>query len=177
MNVRAVLTAFSIISLSSCSLFSTSAPRHAISVASQKTVKLTAARKYIGKLLWPVPHGGISSRFGQRWSDFHEGVDIRAPEGTPIYAAHGGQVVFSDDRLRGYGNLVVIKGDGILSIYAHNKRNRVEPGDVVQTGDHIADVGQSGKATGPHCHFEIRVKDVSGHNAAVDPLVFFPSKK
>lgn len=161
--------------LSSCSLFSSSQPKR--SVASQRTVKLTEARKFIGKLLWPVPESKISSSFGQRWSEFHEGLDIRAPEGTPIYAAHGGQVVYADHRLRGYGNLIVIKGDGILTVYGHNRRNLVDRGDTVQAGDHIADVGQTGKATGPHLHFETRVKDASGFNTAVDPLVFFPKKR
>ncbi|MBN8550257.1 MAG: M23 family metallopeptidase [Deltaproteobacteria bacterium] len=164
-----------LLSLSGCSVFSSSSQRSP-SAVSTKTVKLSLARKYIGHLLWPVPHGSISSQFGQRWSNFHEGLDIRAPEGTPIYAAHAGKVVYSDDGIRGYGNVVAIQGDGLMTVYGHNRRNIVEVGDQVQAGDQIAELGQTGKATGPHLHFETRVKDSSGRNAAVDPLVFFPAR-
>ena len=170
-----VFVVFSAALLSGCSLFSSS-PKSRPSIASVKTVRLATARKYIGRLLWPVPHSALSSNFGQRWSEFHEGIDIRAPEGTPIYAAHSGQVVYSNDGLRGYGNLIVLKGDGILTVYGHNRKNRVSRGEFVQAGDQIADVGQSGKATGPHLHFETRVKDPTGKNVAVDPLVFFSRK-
>lgn len=144
---------------------------------SAKTVKLTQARKYVGALLWPVPHGKISSPFGQRWSDFHEGIDIRAAEGTPIYATHAGSVVYSNDDMRGYGNLIAIQGDGLMTVYGHNRENHVVPGDIVQAGDHIADVGETGKATGPHLHFETRVKDATGKNVAVDPMVFFAKRR
>jgi murein DD-endopeptidase MepM/ murein hydrolase activator NlpD len=119
----------------------------------------------------------VSSRFGQRWSDFHEGIDIKASEGTPIYAAHSGTVVYSSNGLRGYGNMIVLKGEGLLTVYGHNRKNRVKVGDLVKIGDHIADLGKTGKATGPHLHFETRVKDASGQNIAVDPFVFFQQKK
>ncbi len=143
---------------------------------SQKMVSLSAARRYIGKLAWPVTGAKVVSVFGQRWGTFHEGVDIAASEGVPILAAHAGQVVYSGDGIRGYGNLVVLKGDGILTIYGHNYSNEVSVGDVVEQGDEIAKVGQSGKATGPHLHFEVRVKDKDDKNVAVDPLVFYVAK-
>ena len=71
--------------------------------------------------------------------------------------------------------MVVIKGKGVLTVYAHNKKNRVRVGERVGKGKHIADLGSTGRSTGPHLHFEVRVKDSNGKNVAVDPLTFFPS--
>jgi murein DD-endopeptidase MepM/ murein hydrolase activator NlpD len=136
-------------------------------------VQLGSAQKYKGKLLWPVPGGEYTSAFGRRWLSFHEGIDISAPEGKPVYAAHDGVVVYSNNSLRGYGNVVIIKGDGILTVYGHNRKNKARVGRQVSKGDLIAEVGQSGKATGPHLHFETRVRDRDGKNMAVDPMAFF----
>ena len=146
--------------------------------SSLRRVKLSRAARYVGKLKWPVGGGGgyVSSVFGWRWLSFHEGIDISAEEGLPVMASHDGKVVYSGSGIQGYGNLVVIKGDGILSVYAHNSRNRVRAGSEVRRGDQIADVGMTGKSTGPHLHFETRIKDQSGRNAAVDPLVFLQNK-
>lgn len=142
--------------------------------ASLRQVKLSKAARYVGKLAWPVGGDGgtLSSEFGWRWLSFHEGIDISAPEGLPVVAAHDGQVVYSGSGIQGYGNLVVVKADGLLSVYAHNRKNRVRAGQNVRRGERIADVGMTGKSTGPHLHFETRIKDQSGKNAAVDPLVF-----
>ncbi|MBX7145317.1 MAG: M23 family metallopeptidase [Oligoflexia bacterium] len=166
---------------SGCSIFGSSregVPRAKRPTASSaKTVKLSSARRYIGRLLWPVRGAELSSRFGDRWLSFHEGIDLSAPEGTPIYAAHDGIVVYSDDSIRGYGNVIVLRAEGLLTVYAHNRRNKVSKGQSVHRGDKIAEVGKTGKATGPHCHFETRIKDTAGQNVAVDPLVFFPGEK
>ena len=142
--------------------------------ASLKRVKLSRAAKYAGRLSWPVGGDGgrLSSMFGWRWFSFHEGIDISAPEGVPVVCAHDGLVVYSGSGIQGYGNLVVVKGDGILSVYGHNRTNRARVGEHVRQGERIADVGMTGKSTGPHLHFETRIKDESGRNAAVDPLVF-----
>lgn len=142
--------------------------------ASLRRIRLTGTKQYVGKLKWPVPGGKLISPFGYRDSRFHEGVDIKAPEGTPIYAAHDGVAVYSNDGLRGYGNLVAIKGDSLMTVYGHNSSNDVSPGDRVQRGQKIAEVGQTGRAQGPHLHFETRVRTDDDHWAAVDPLVFFP---
>jgi murein DD-endopeptidase MepM/ murein hydrolase activator NlpD len=139
------------------------------------TVKLSGAMTYVGKLKWPVEtEGKVTSRFGRRWFKFHEGIDIADAEGTPILAAHSGEVVYSGSGLSGYGNLVVIKAKGLLTVYGHNKKNRVRVGDKVSKGDWIADLGSTGHATGPHCHFETRVKSGDDKNIAVDPMAFFP---
>lgn len=141
--------------------------------SSLQKVSLSSAKGYLKKLTWPVRGRALTSPFGYRWFSFHEGIDISAEEGTPFVAAHSGRVVYSGRGLRGYGNLIVIKGNGIVTVYGHNRRNKVSVGDQVEAGDTIGEVGATGKASGPHLHFEVRVKNDEGKNAAVDPLVFF----
>jgi len=104
---------------------------------------------------WPI-HGVLTSPFGWRWHHLHEGIDIAAPPGTPVHAAAPGRVIYSG-RLGGYGNVVIVQHrDDYASVYAHNRRNRVRKGASVQRGQVLAYVGQTGDATGPHLHFEIR---------------------
>lgn len=100
--------------------------------------------------------GKLTSRFGWRWGRKHEGIDIAAKIGTPIYAADGGKVVFSGVR-SGYGKLVIIDhGNGTQTYYGHNSKNLVAVGDKVYKGQKIAEVGNTGRSTGPHLHFEVR---------------------
>ena len=101
--------------------------------------------------------GIITSRFGARWGSTHTGTDIGAPIGTPIYAAASGTVLFSGWKGT-YGKLVVINhGNGIQTYYAHCSSLLVSPGDTVTVGQQIAKVGSTGRSTGPHLHFEIRL--------------------
>ncbi len=121
------------------------------------------------KILWPVPGGKLYSRFGMRNGRMHEGIDISAKQGTPVLAAADGKVTYSDNTIRGYGNMIVIKHAGNLStVYAHNKRNLVKAGRIVKRGQKIAEVGQTGRATGPHLHFEVRVG-----KRAVNPMNYY----
>jgi murein DD-endopeptidase MepM/ murein hydrolase activator NlpD len=86
---------------------------------------------------------------------FHKGTDIAAPQGTAIRAVASGTVVESGAKGE-YGNAVVIKtDDGRRMLYGHNAENFVQAGDRVQEGETIASVGATGKATGPHVHFEV----------------------
>ncbi len=111
----------------------------------------------------PIREGGrVSSSFGHRKDPFtgedkfHHGVDIAATEGTEIYPAKGGVVTFSGYR-KGYGNLVVVDhGNGLVTKYAHSRANRVATGDRVGTDTVIAEVGSTGRSTGPHLHFEVQ---------------------
>ena len=111
----------------------------------------------------PIRDGGrVSSTFGYRKDPFtgadkfHHGVDIAAAEGTEVYPAKGGEVTFSGYQ-KGYGNLVVVDhGNGIVTKYAHNRANRVATGDRVGTDTVIAEVGSTGRSTGPHLHFEVQ---------------------
>jgi len=106
-------------------------------------------------LAWPVK-GVIDSRFGARGGGRHDGVDISAPEGTPILAAADGEVLYAGVQ-RGYGNLVILRHEGgLITIYAHNRENLVREGERVRKGQKIATVGRTGRATGPHLHFEVR---------------------
>ena len=106
--------------------------------------------------------GVISSPVGWRrdpingQSRYHAGTDIAAPAGTPIKAVAEGRVIESGSK-SGYGNTVVIEtGDGHKMLYAHNNQNFVRVGDWVSRGDTIAEVGSTGRATGPHVHFEVK---------------------
>ncbi len=161
---------------SNSALASAALSKTPVDKSSLRKVMLGPAQQYIGKLAFPAKGPGthISSYFGKRWMSFHEGIDIAGPVGTPVYSAHGGRVVYSGTGIRGYGNLVVVKGNGILTVYGHNHRNRVSVGDMVDKGDRIADLGASGKATGPHVHFETRILTAQGKHLAVDPMVFYP---
>ncbi|HYR85250.1 MAG TPA: peptidoglycan DD-metalloendopeptidase family protein [Terriglobia bacterium] len=87
---------------------------------------------------------------------YHAGTDIAAPEGTPIKAVADGRVIESGSK-HGYGNTVVVQTeDGRKMLYAHNNQNFVQVGDWVSRGDAIAEVGATGRATGPHVHFEVK---------------------
>ena len=122
----------------------------------------------IETFIWPV-NGTINSGYGPRGLSFHDGIDIAAPEGTPIRAIEDGEVIYSD-QLRGYGNMVILRhADGIVSVYAHNESNLVREGQSVVRGEVVARVGSTGRVSGPHLHFEIRK-----NNVAQDPLRYLP---
>jgi len=115
-----------------------------------------------GETLVAPVRGQVTSGFGLREDPFdgstrfHRGVDIAAPEGTPIHPAASGKVVFSGPR-GGYGNMVIVEHeDGVRTCYGHCSRLLVAAGDEVSAGSTIALVGQTGRATGPHLHFEVR---------------------
>jgi murein DD-endopeptidase MepM/ murein hydrolase activator NlpD len=117
------------------------------------------------RLVLPI-EAPIVSRFGPRGSRFHTGVDYAAPTGTGIAAAGPGRVTWAGWRDGGWGELVVIAhGSGVRSMYAHLSRVEVRVGEQVGAGFEVGRVGATGDATGPHLHFELRVR-----GAAVDPL-------
>ena len=123
-------------------------------------------------LLWPV-RGRLSSPFGLRWGSKHEGIDIAAASGTKIRAAASGKVIYSDNKMRYYGNVIIIKHrGGYFTVYAHNSANLVQAGTLVKQGQVIAEVGQSGRASGPHLHFEIRQGE-----RPVNPLLYLPRRQ
>ena len=119
---------------------------------------------------WPV-RGFLSSTFGPRPDPFtgaqlyHEAIDIVAPKGTPIKAPADGIVTFSgyDPAL---GNMLVLDhGYGVITRYGHNNANLVREGQRIKRGDSIGTVGSTGRSTGPHLHYEIRLND-----KAINPL-------
>jgi murein DD-endopeptidase MepM/ murein hydrolase activator NlpD len=108
-----------------------------------------------GRLLWPV-RGVIYSPFGPRHGEHHDGLDLAAPEGSPIVAAADGTVVYAGEQ-RGYGRIILVAHAGdLVTVYAHNRDNQVRAGDKVVRGQQLATVGRSGNASGPHLHFEVR---------------------
>lgn len=113
-----------------------------------------------GVLKYPLAKFTITSRFGTRWGgEFHSGVDMAAPTGTRISAADGGTVVYAGYN-PSYGNVVKIDhGGGIMTLYAHCSALLVKNGERVYQGQQIAKVGSTGRSTGPHCHFEVRVNN------------------
>lgn len=112
---------------------------------------------------WPVPSGKLGRGFGyvrrEELKDrIHAGLDIVAPRGSPIVATRAGIVAYSDNRVRGYGNLlVIVHGNGEVSLSAHCQRIFVFAGQPVARGQIVAEVGMTGLALGPHLHFELRI--------------------
>lgn len=116
----------------------------------------------------PVKSGfRFTSGFGTRWGRMHNGTDFAAPIGTPIYAPADGVVTFAGWS-SGYGRLVKIQHEfGIETRYAHLSRLRVKVGQRVSRGQRIGDMGASGRVTGPHLHYEVRVG-----GKAVNPMIY-----
>jgi murein DD-endopeptidase MepM/ murein hydrolase activator NlpD len=115
----------------------------------------------------------ISSGFGYRHDPFtgsaamHAGLDFRGPVGAPIYAAAKGKVTFAGVH-SGYGNCIEIShGNGLMTRYAHMSAFRARVGQDVAAGDVIGAIGSTGRSTGPHLHFEVRIND-----RAVNPRPF-----
>lgn len=132
---------------------------------------LESARKKLTPTKLPVEGGWYSSNYGWRIDPFtgqrafHEGIDFMAEDGTPIYAAAAGVVVYSEFHPQ-YGNMIEIDhGNDLISRYAHAAKRLVKVGEVVLRGSRIADVGRTGRATGSHLHFEVRQRGVARNPA------------
>jgi murein DD-endopeptidase MepM/ murein hydrolase activator NlpD len=107
------------------------------------------------RLRWPL-QGVLYSRYGVRQGQRHDGIDISAPEGTQVGAAGPGTVIYAGEQA-GYGSIVILRHEGgLLTLYAHASALLVRQGERVAAGQPIARVGQSGRTTGPHLHFEVR---------------------
>lgn len=110
-----------------------------------------------GEYIWPVQNYRLTSPFGARWGRNHNGLDLAVPTGTEVVAADGGTVTFAGYK-GSFGYLVIIDHqNGEETYYAHNSRLVVQAGDKVYEGQQVAESGSTGRSTGPHCHFEIRV--------------------
>lgn len=108
-----------------------------------------------------------TSGFGPRWGRMHKGTDLAAPIGTPIYATADG-VVIKAGWSQGYGRLIKIQHEfGIVTYFAHLSAFNVTKGQRVSRGDRIGDMGNSGRSTGPHLHYEIRV-----NGTAINPMIY-----
>lgn len=117
-----------------------------------------------GDLQWPV-RGVLYARFGKKGGEPHDGIDLAAPAGTPVKTAAEGSVLYAGEQ-PGYGKIVIVEhAGGLISLYAHNRDLRVKAGQRVRPEQVIATVGESGRTSGPHLHFEVRRNGVP-----VDPL-------
>lgn len=126
--------------------------------------------KGTGAMIWPL-QGPITSPYGWRWSSFHSGVDIAATTGTPIKAADSGYVTTAGWR-GNYGQTVIIEhGNGVSTLYAHMSSIAVKVGQEVSKGQVIGYVDSTGRSTGPHLHFEVRV-----NGSTVDPVKYYQSQ-
>ena len=124
--------------------------------------------------IWPVS-GTVTSNFGYRGnpigggSGFHEGIDIGVDYGTPVRATAAGKVTMAG-WVDGYGNLVEIDhGNGFVTRYGHNSMLLVTVGQEVRAGSIISLAGSTGRSTGPHVHYEVRV-----NGSPTNPLLFLP---
>jgi len=125
--------------------------------------------------LWPV-EGNLTDRFGGRRDpfgtgavEFHAGQDIAAQWGTAVVAAASGKVSFAGWQ-NGYGQIVIIDhGDGLSTRYGHLSERDVQAGEIIERGDLVGHVGSTGRSTGPHLHYEVRINE-----KAVNPLKYLP---
>ncbi|MCA6596758.1 MAG: M23 family metallopeptidase [Pseudanabaena sp. M046S1SP1A06QC] len=134
----------------------------------------------VSSFVLPITGAVISSGFGWRVHPvtgerrMHKGVDFAAPTGTPIFAAADGVVTDAGWTNGGYGNIVELRhSDGSVTLYAHTSRVYVSKGQVVNRGQAIAEVGTTGRSTGPHLHFEVQP---DGKNA-VDPMDYLQMRQ
>jgi murein DD-endopeptidase MepM/ murein hydrolase activator NlpD len=116
----------------------------------------------------PVHGGRLTSGFGSRWGRLHAGIDLAAPMMTPEYSVMDG-IVLEAGPSSGYGNAVYIQHhNGDVTVYGHMEKILVQPGQVVRAGETIALLGNRGRSTGPHLHFEVHVGGLNGKK--VDPI-------
>ncbi|PIU61090.1 MAG: hypothetical protein COS84_11575 [Armatimonadetes bacterium CG07_land_8_20_14_0_80_40_9] len=114
--------------------------------------------------IYPV-RGVLSSPFGLRWGGFHKGIDLVAPYGAPIRSTAKGKVTFSGEK-GGFGRTIIISHKfGFSTCYAHNSKNLVEKGGRVKKGQVIAYLGNSGRTTGHHLHYEVRRNNIPSNPA------------
>lgn len=119
-----------------------------------------------GVLDWPL-RGVLYARFGKKGREPHDGIDLAAPAGTPVKTAAPGTVLFAGEQ-QGYGLIAIVEhSEGLITLYAHNRDLRVKTGQKVRASQVVATVGDSGRTSGPHLHFEVRKGGVP-----VDPLDF-----
>ncbi len=145
----------------------TIAPADGISIPAIPDLRVLSARPVeASQSTWATSGFGWREDPIRRRKKFHRGADIRARPGTPVMAAGDGVVVFAG-RQGGYGNVIhVDHGGGVITRYAHLRRIEVKKESAIVAGQRIGQVGSTGRATGPHLHFEVRLE-----GRAVDPWV------
>lgn len=121
---------------------------------------------------WPVFNGKVTQYFNSTTRNPHFGIDISAPRGSTIRAAHDGIVIYAGNGFKGYGKMVILDMDGTWStLYSHLSKINVRNGLRVQRGQILGVIGRSGNATGIHLHFEVRK-----NKQPADPIRYLPAK-
>lgn len=123
--------------------------------------------------IWPVK-GHVVSTFGSKGQGYiNSGIEIAVKNGAPVYAAETGTVIYADNGLKSYGNLILMRHrNGLITAYAHNSRLMVKAGQKIKKGQLIALAGMTGNVTTPTLHFEVR-----RHARAIDPLKVLPPQQ
>ena len=130
----------------------------------EETVEVAAVAQVVRRgtksrptYMYPMSTWNVTSNFGYRWGRLHGGTDVGVPIGTTVRASRSGQVTTAG-WVGGYGNCVMIDhGDGVMTVYGHLSQVLVSVGQYVDQGQQIALSGNTGRSTGPHLHFEVRV--------------------
>jgi murein DD-endopeptidase MepM/ murein hydrolase activator NlpD len=134
--------------------------------APKQRPKVVEVGRKDGVLSWPLK-GVLYARFGRKGKEPHDGIDLAAPAATPVQTAGPGTVLFAGEQ-KGYGLIVIVEHDnGLVTLYAHNRDVRVKTNQKVKAGQVVATVGDSGRTSGPHLHFEVRKEGLP-----VDPLEY-----
>jgi murein DD-endopeptidase MepM/ murein hydrolase activator NlpD len=119
----------------------------------------------------PLRSYTLTSKFGQRWGRLHAGIDLSSPEGTPYHAVARGKVILARYN-GGYGNCIMIDhGGGVVSVYGHSSSLMVKEGQVVEAGQPIGRIGNTGYSFGSHLHLEIRINEKQQ-----DPIPYLKGK-
>jgi murein DD-endopeptidase MepM/ murein hydrolase activator NlpD len=123
---------------------------------------------------WPVVEARMSRGFlpkvTRRRKRPHKGIDLAAQRGTAVMASHDGMVIYTGKEFKGYGKMIMIEKDGWATLYGHLDKIIVYEGQRVRQGDVIGALGNTGRSSGPHLHFEIRKAD-----GPIDPLPYLPA--
>ena len=119
-------------------------------------------------LSWPLRKNRVSQTYAPLWNASHQGIDLSAPEGAPVFSAHSGRVIYAGSRLSGYGKTVIVEHSPYWStLYAHLKDIHVTTGQSIPKAWPLGTVGQTGKVRGAHLHFELLYK-----KQPVNPLIY-----
>lgn len=123
---------------------------------------------------WPVIEARMSRGFlpkvTRKRKRPHKGIDLAAQRGTAVMASHDGMVIYTGKEFKGYGKMIMIEKDGWATLYGHLDKIIVYEGQKVKQGDVIGALGNTGRSSGPHLHFEIRKAD-----GPIDPLPYLPA--
>lgn len=171
-----VLSVFFVLSFVACSSFSPGHHRQMNSLSAglepPEMNKKSDVNEYRNEYIfdWPVDRARLSRGYQPKGRRPHLGIDLAAPRKTSVFSAHQGMVIYAGRDFRGFGNMILIEsGHGWATLYAHLDKILVSEGQKIKLGEPIALIGNTGRSTGPHLHFEIRK-----NKGPVDPLLYLP---